>query len=117
MDPMGFALENFDAIGMWRTTSGPSNTPVDSTGVLPDGTKFQGPAELRNLLLSRRELFVENVTEKLLTYALGRGTEHYDAPAIRKITRDAAPGDYHWSSIILGIVRSMPFQMRRSPQS
>jgi len=117
MDPLGFALENFDAIGKWRSVSGADDTPVDAAGVLPDGTTFQGPTELRKILLGRRELFVRNVTEKLLTYALGRGTEYYDAPAIREISRGAARNDYRWSSIILGIVRSMPFQMRRSPES
>jgi uncharacterized protein DUF1592/uncharacterized protein DUF1588/uncharacterized protein DUF1587/uncharacterized protein DUF1585/uncharacterized protein DUF1595 len=116
MDPLGFALENFDAIGRWRTTSGAANTPIDSSGVLPDGAQFHGPAELRKILLDRREEFVTTVTDKLLTYALGRGTEYYDGPAIRKIVRDAAPGDYRWSSLILGVARSLPFQMRRSPE-
>jgi hypothetical protein len=114
MDPLGFALENFDAIGRWRGSSGEGEIPVDATGVLPDGTRFEGPAELRKLLLSRREEVVTTVTEKLLTYALGRGLEYYDRPAVRKIVGDAAP-EYRWSSIILGIVRSVPFQMRRSP--
>ncbi len=112
MDPLGFALENFDASGKWRTTEG--RTPIDASGELPDGTKFQGPAELRKILLSKREQFVDTVTEKLLTYALGRGIEYYDMPAIRKIVRDAAPNDYRWSSIVLGITESTPFQMRKS---
>jgi len=111
MDPLGFALENFDAIGMWRTKQGA--TPIDASGELPDGTKFQGPAELRQILLSKREQFVETVSEKLLTYALGRGVEYYDMPAVRKIVRDAGPSEYKWSSIVLGIVRSAPFQMRK----
>ena len=115
MDPLGFALENYDGIGRWRTASGADDTPIDSSGVLPDGTKFDGPAELKNILLNRREEFVTTVTERLLTYALGRGVEYYDQPAVRKITRDAAPGNYRWSSLVLGIVRSTPFQMRRSP--
>ncbi len=115
MDPLGFALENFDGIGGWRTTD--ANVPIDASGVLPDGTRFEGPAGLRQVLLSRSEEFVTNVTEKLLTYALGRGAEYYDAPAIRKIVREAAPGDYRWSSLIMGIVRSTPFQMRRSKES
>jgi hypothetical protein len=114
MDPLGFALDNFDAIGKWRTTSGAGNTPIDSSGSLPDGTKFQGPAGLRKILLSQPEQFVNTVTEKLLTYALGRGVEYYDAPAIRAIMREAAPGDYRWSSLILGIVKSTPFQMSRT---
>jgi len=115
MDPLGFALENFDAIGRWRTTSGATDTPVDASGVLPDGTRFEGPAELRQLLLGRRGEFVNTFTEKLLTYALGRGVEYYDEPAIRKIIREAAPGQNRWSAIILGIAKSTPFQMRRLP--
>lgn len=113
MDPLGFALENFDGVGRWRAI-GEDGLPLDSTGTLPDGTTFHGPAELREMLVSQPEEFVTNVTHKLLTYALGRGVEYYDQPAIRKITRDAAPDDYRWSSIILGIIESMPFQMRRS---
>jgi hypothetical protein len=112
MDPLGFAMENFDATGKWRTTDG--DAAIDSSGVLPDGRKFQGPAELRKLLLNRPEQIVHTVAEKLLTYALGRGVEYYDAPVIRKIVRDAGATDYAWSSLILGIVRSMPFQMRSS---
>ena len=112
MDPLGFALENFDAIGKWRSTS-EANTPLDTSGAFPDGTKFRGPAELRKVLLANPEQFVTTVTEKLLTYAMGRGVEYYDQPAIRKILREAAPGGYRWSSIVLGIVRSTPFQMRR----
>jgi hypothetical protein len=113
MDPLGFALENFDALGKWRTSEG--GTPIDPSGQLPDGTRFQGPAELRKILLSRREQFVTTVTEKLLTYALGRGLEHYDQPVVRKIVREAAPNGYRWSSLIVGVVSSTPFQMRRSP--
>ena len=109
MDPLGFALENFNGIGQWRTTEGVAKTPIDTSGQLPDGTKFQGPIELRHLLLSKRDQFAYAVTEKLLTYALGRGTEYYDQSVIRKIRREAAP-DYHWSSLILGIVKSEPFQ-------
>ena len=114
MDPLGFALENFDAIGRWRTTS-ESRAPIDATGALPDGTRFQGPDELRRLLMTRREEFVIALTEKLLTYALGRGVEYYDAPSVRAIVREAARQDYRWSSLVLGIVTSRPFQMRRSP--
>jgi Protein of unknown function (DUF1592)/Protein of unknown function (DUF1588)/Protein of unknown function (DUF1587)/Protein of unknown function (DUF1585)/Protein of unknown function (DUF1595) len=110
MDPLGFALENFDGLGRWRDSTGPGAGPIDSSGVLPDGTRFEGPAGLREVLLSRRALFVETFTERLLTYALGRGVEEYDRPVIRKIVREAdAP---RWSSIILGIVKSTPFQMR-----
>ena len=114
MDPLGFALENFDAIGRWRATE--AGLPIDASGVLPDGTQFEGASGLREVLLSRRQDFVRTVTEKLLTYALGRGTEYYDAPAIRSIMREAAPSDYRWSSLIMGIVKSTPFQMRRSEE-
>jgi hypothetical protein len=116
MDPLGFALENFDAIGGWRTTSGAANTPIDSSALLPDGTKFDGPTQLRRILLERREEFVATLTEKLLTYALGRGIEYYDAPAIRKITREAAASNYTWLSLTIGIVSSTPFQMRRATE-
>ncbi|MDA2935208.1 DUF1585 domain-containing protein, partial [Acidobacteria bacterium AH-259-D05] len=112
MDPLGFALDNFDAIGRWRSTEG--TTPIDPSGVLPDGSKFQGPVELRKILLSRREQFVRTVTEKLLMYALGRGIEYYDAPVVRAIIRGAVESDYRWSSLVKGIVNSTPFQMRRS---
>jgi hypothetical protein len=117
MDPLGFALENFDAIGKWRDTSGAARSPVDASGVLPDGTKFDGPAELQAMLLKRPAQFANTVTEKLFTYALGRGLEYYDAPGVRKILQTAAPGDYRWSSIIMGIVQSDQFQMRRSRAS
>ena len=113
MDPLGFALENFDAVGKWRDT-GVAGTPIDPSGTLPDGTAFDGFPGLRDILLERREEFVTTVTEKLLTYALGRGVEHYDRPAIRAIVREVAENDYRWSSLILGVARSLPFQMRRS---
>jgi mono/diheme cytochrome c family protein len=112
MDPLGFALENFDGIGKWRTNE--ANTPIDASGVLPGGTKFNGPDGLRKILLSHPEQFVTTLTEKLLTYGLGRGLEYYDAPTIRRITREAAANDYRWSSIIVGIVESTPFQMRET---
>jgi hypothetical protein len=113
MDPLGFSLENFDGLGRWRDSTGAGTGPIDSSGVLPDGTKFDGPAGLREVLVSKREMFVETVTERLLTYALGRGVEQYDRPVIRKIVRGTASDDYRWSSIILSIVNSAPFQMRR----
>jgi hypothetical protein len=113
MDPLGFSLENFDGLGRWRDSTGPGTGPIDSSGVLPDGTKFDGPAGLRDVLVSKRDLFVETFTERLLTYGLGRGVEPYDRPALRKITRVAAADNRRWSSIILGIVNSTPFQMRR----
>ena len=113
MDPLGFALENFDAVGAWRTRD--AGLPVDASAVLADGTTaFDGPAGLRRVLLDRSEQFVETVVEKLLTYALGRGIEHYDRPVIRAIVRAAAADDYRWSSLILGVVESTPFRMRRS---
>jgi hypothetical protein len=112
MDPIGFALENFDAAGAWRSYD--ADVPIDASGVLPDGSKFDGVVELRSAFLARPENFVSTVTEKLLTYALGRGLEYYDMPAVRTIIRDAAPGDYRFSDIVLGVVRSVPFQMRRS---
>jgi hypothetical protein len=112
MDPLGFALENFDAVGTWRTHE--SGKPLDASGVLQGGTAFQGVAGLRTLLAGRRQQFAGTVTEKLMSYALGRGVEYYDLPAIRKITHEASSADYRWSSIILGIVKSTPFQMRRS---
>ena len=112
MDPIGFAFENFDAVGRWRETD--NDAPIDASGVLPGGTAFDGLPDLRDVLVTRRDEFVTTVTEKLLTYALGRGIEHYDLPAVRAIVRDAEPGDYRWSAIISGVVRSMPFQMRRS---
>ncbi len=114
MDPLGFALENFDALGKWRTAEG--DAPIDPSGVLPDGAKFQGPDGLRKVLLSRPEQFVTTFTEKLLTYALGRGIEFYDEPTVRQIMRQAAPNDYRWSSLILGIIKSEPFQMRMSQE-
>jgi hypothetical protein len=114
MDPIGFALENLDGIGKWRDLGGDEGTePIDTAGVLPDGTKFDGPAGLRDVLISRHDLFVENFVERLLTYAIGRGTEEYDRPIIRRIAREAAPGD-KWSSIILSIVKAKPFQMIQS---
>ena len=117
IDPLGFALENFDAIGRWRTEDGESGADIDASGVLPDGTRFSGPAEFRTALLSKKMEFVTNLTEKLLTYALGRGTEYYDAPVVREIVRSASAADYQWSSIILGIVQSQPFQMRMAAVS
>lgn len=115
MDPLGFAMENFNAIGQWRTTEGPAKTPIDSSGMLPDGTKFNGPVELRNILLGQPDQFATAVTEKLLTYAMGRGVEYSDMPVVRKIKRVAGP-DYRWTSLILGVVKSEPFQMRRTRQ-
>ena len=112
MDQLGFALERFDPIGRMR--SGDGGTPIDVSAVLPDGTRFDGLPGLRNLLVDHHEEFVATVTEKLLTYAIGRQVSYYDMPAVRKIQRDAASGKYRWSTLILGIVKSAPFQMRRA---
>jgi hypothetical protein len=113
MDPLGLATENFDATGQWRTHDA-SGAPIDATGTFPGGAAFEGTAGLRQALLTRPDLFVNTLTEKLLTYALGRGLEYYDAAAVRSIRREAGRADYRFSSIILGIVNSTPFQMRNS---
>ena len=115
MDPLGFALENFDGIGQWRDTDG--GTPIDASGVLPDGATFAGPAEFRKALLERRGEFVRTVAEKLLTYGLGRPVGVHEMPAVRRIMRGAASADYRWSSLILGIVKSQPFQMRMAQEA
>ena len=113
MDPLGFALENYDGLGGWRDSAGIGSGPIDASGVLPDGTPFNGPAGLREVLMKKKDMFVETFTERLLTYALGRGVEQYDRPVVRKIARAAEADDQRWSAIILGIVNSAPFQMRR----
>ena len=113
MDPLGFALENFDAIGTWRADS-EAGLPIDASATMPSGAAFEGPAGLRRVLLSRGEDFAATVTDKLLAYALGRGLEYTDRPAVRRILRAAAADDYRWSSIMLGIVKSTPFQWRRA---
>lgn len=112
MDPLGFSLENFDAVGRWRTTS--DGLPIDASAAMPEGRTFDGVAGLRTLLLEHRDDFAATLTSKLLTYALGRGLQSSDAPAVRTITRQAAMTSYRWSSIVLGIVNSVPFQMRRT---
>ena len=112
IDPPGFALENFDAVGRWRDVDD-AFRPIDASGTLADGTAFDGVVGFRHALAARPEQFVTNVTEKLLTYALGRGVESYDMPAVRRIVRDTAP-DYRLADVVLGITRSIPFQMRRS---
>jgi hypothetical protein len=113
MDPIGFALENYDGVGRWRTDD--AGNPIDASGTLPDGTRFEGPTGLSQLILTKyRDDFVRTATEKLLTYALGRGVEHYDQPTIRWIDREAARDNYRVSSWILSVVKSTPFQMRRT---
>jgi hypothetical protein len=111
IDPLGLALENFDAIGMWRVRDG--ETPVDPTGVLYDGTPLDGPASLRQALLKHSDAVILSFTENLMTYALGRTVEYYDMPSIRAIIRDAARNDNRLSSFILGVVKSSAFQMSR----
>jgi hypothetical protein len=108
-EPIGLALENFDAVGSWRTEDGDS--PVDASGVIVDGTKVDGVASLRDWMVGRSDQFVRVVTEKLLTYALGRGVEYQDMPTVRSIVRDSAPGKYKFSAIVMGIVKSPTFQM------
>jgi hypothetical protein len=113
MDPLGLALENYDAIGQWRNT-GDGDLPIDASGQLPNGTEFYGLDGLREILLDRSTEFAGTVTEKLFAYAIGRAPEHYDKPTVRNITRTAELEDYSWSSIIKGIIKSAPFRMRRS---
>jgi hypothetical protein len=109
MDPLGFALENFDAVGKWRTQA--DGAPIDASASLPDGTGFSGAAGLRSLVASHKEDFARTLASKLLAYAIGRGIEFSDQPAIRKIAHESAQDAYRWSSIILGVVNSVPFRM------
>jgi hypothetical protein len=113
MDPLGFSLEGFDAVGAWRTKDRFAGTPIDSSDKLIDGTPVNGPDDLRKALASHPDQFIQTFTEKLMTYALGRNMEYYDMPAIRKIVRDAAKDNYRFSSIVMGIVKSTPFQMSK----
>jgi hypothetical protein len=114
MDPLGFLLENFDPLGKWRTAS--DGVPVDAGATLAGGAHFDGLSGLQKLLIVRKDNVVQNLTDKLLSYAIGRGLEHYDYPAVRKIMKSAAPGDYRWSALITGIVKSMPFTMAASSE-
>jgi hypothetical protein len=113
MDPIGLSVENFDAVGRWRTR-GEGDEKVDAAGALPSGVTFEGTTGLKKALLAHPEAFASTVTEKLLTYAVGRGTDYYDAPAVRAITREARNTNYRFSSLILGVIKSAPFQMRRA---
>ena len=113
MDPLGFALERFDAVGTLRTRD-EGNTPIDASGSLPDGQTFEGLDGLRSVLTGRQDQFVGTVAERLMAYALGRGIEYYDRPTLRRIVRDASRDGYRWSSLVIGIVSSAPFQMRRA---
>jgi hypothetical protein len=113
LDPIGFALENFDAVGAWRTRDGGTlGDPIDASGQLVDGLRVDGAVALRQALMREPETFVRTLTEKLLTYAVGRGLDAPDMPAVRSIVRDAGRQNYRFTSIVLGIVRSVPFQMR-----
>ncbi|MBM3772007.1 MAG: DUF1585 domain-containing protein [Acidimicrobiia bacterium] len=113
MDPIGFALEGFDAVGRYRTTLD-GTTKIDMSGAMPDGQVFNGPSELRKVLMAHQDEFAAMLTKKLLTYALGRGAEYYDMPAVRRILREAKSSNYRWSALILGIVKSDPFQLRKT---
>jgi hypothetical protein len=115
MDPLGFALENFDATGMWRDKDRFAGTMIDSAGELPDGTKINGPDDLRNALLRRPEQFVQTFVEALLTYSMGRTREYYDMPTVRKIVRDTRGADYKFSAIVEAVVSTDQFKMRRVP--
>jgi hypothetical protein len=114
MDPMGLALENFDAIGSWRTLD--SGFPIDASGQLVDGTKINSPAGFRQALLKYSDAYVRNLTAKLLTYALGRAITYTDMPVVRSIEREAAKNNNKFTSIVMGIVNSVPFQMKRTEQ-
>jgi hypothetical protein len=111
MDPLGFGLENYDAVGAWRDQDG--KVPVDSSGVLPDGRTFQGAEGLKAVLRADKDAFASCMTSKLLTYALGRGIERYDQPAIRQIVHRLPAAGYRFSSLVLEIVNSVPFQMQK----
>jgi hypothetical protein len=113
MDPIGFAMENFDAVGAWRSRE--PGGAIDASGQLADGRTISGVVELRNAIVARPEMFVGTMTEKLLIYALGRGLDSYDMPTVRRLVRDAARDNYRFSSIVRGIVHSTPFQMRVRP--
>jgi hypothetical protein len=111
MDPIGFSLEYFDAVGKWRMRD-ETGVGIDAGGELVDGTKVDSPASLRQALLGYSGQFVHAMTEKLMVYALGRGVEYYDMPVVRSIMREAARNNYRFSSIVMGIVKSAPFQMK-----
>ncbi len=117
IDPLGFALENFDTVGAWRDKDRYTRTAIDASGKLVDGTAVNGPDDLRKALLSRPDQFVGTMTEKFLSYALGRSLTAYDMPTVRKIVRDAARNNYRFSSLVMGIAQSLPFQMERVPQA
>jgi hypothetical protein len=110
MDPIGLAMENFDAVGRWRTID--EGVAIDASGQLVDGTLLNGPASLRKALLDRQDVFVASLAEKLMMYGVGRETKYYDMPTVRSLMRDAAKNRYRFSDLILGVVKSAPFQMK-----
>ncbi len=114
MDTLGFAFENFDAVGRWRDKDGGAS--IDPSGELPDGQKFAGPAELKQLLLQRKEDFARCIAEKMLTYALGRGLEYYDRPTVNRIVKAVGKNDYRFSALVSEIVKSEPFVNRRDTE-
>jgi hypothetical protein len=114
LDAMGFSLENFDAVGKFRAVE--DGVKVDASGSMPGGINFVGPSGLRDMLMSRKEYFLECISEKMLTYALGRGLEHYDLPVVRQIRRDTTAKEFRFSELVLAVVNSVPFQMRRTPE-
>jgi hypothetical protein len=116
IDPLGQALENFDAVGEWRERERDSGVAIDATGTLANGISVEGPDDLRRALLAEPKLFVQALTEKLLTFALGRGLEYYDMPTVRAIVADAEREDYRFSALVLGVVKSVPFRMRAAPE-
>jgi hypothetical protein len=111
MDPIGFAFENYNAIGKFRTKDG--DFPIDPAGVLPGGQSFKGPNELKQILMSKKDLFARSLSEKMLTYGIGRGTEYYDKPAIDQIVTALAKNDFRFSALMVEITKSDPFRMRR----
>ncbi|MCW3100395.1 MAG: Gluconolactonase, partial [Chthonomonadaceae bacterium] len=115
MDPLGFGLENFDAVGAWRDSDG--KFPIDASGSLPDGRSFRGPDGLKKILKADRDAFAQCLTSKLLTYALGRGLEGYDRTTVKEITQHIAINDYRFSNLVQEIVTSRPFQMRRGDRT
>ena len=114
MDPLGFGLENLNAIGQWRDKDG--SFPVDATGSLPGGKAFRGPKELKTLMLQDRDAFVAGLTKKIMIYALGRGVERFDRPAMKTVEADLAAHDYRFSALVLGVVNSLPFQMKHAQE-
>jgi hypothetical protein len=114
MDPIGFGFENYDAVGAFRTKD--EGLPIDPSGKLPDGQSFQGPAELKQILKGKKELFCRCLTEKMLTYALGRGVEYYDRPTVERVNAALAKNDYHFSVLVTEIVKSDPFRLRRGKE-